>query len=85
MLAKNGRLICLEKRGFPRQYTRALFRFRAKPLNLVMHAQAALLCQVEEKRAKKERELSAKREEDEVERIRVVRALAEERAANRSR
>lgn len=50
-----------------------------------MRTQAALLRQVEEKRAKKERELAAKREEDEVERIRVIRALAEERAANRSR
>lgn len=51
----------------------------------VRHAQAALLLQVEEKRAKKERELAAKQEEDEVERIRVIRALAEERAANRCR
>eukprot|EP00903_Cladosiphon_okamuranus_P020577 g18888.t1 len=47
--------------------------------------EAALLRQVEEKRAEKERELAAKREEDEIERMRVVRELAEERVANRSR
>ena len=52
---------------------------------VVLHPQAALLRQVEEKRAKRERELAAKRQEDEVERSRVIRALAEERAANRSR
>lgn len=44
-----------------------------------------MLGQVEEKRRRKEREIAAKREEDEVERRRVIRVLAEERAANRSR
>eukprot|EP00752_Nemacystus_decipiens_P003826 g3520.t1 len=47
--------------------------------------EVSLLRQVEEKRERKERELAAKREEDEVERNRVIQALAEERAANRSR
>lgn len=44
-----------------------------------------MLSQVEEKRLRKEREDAAKREEDEVERRRVISVLAEERAANRSR
>ncbi|CAM9874809.1 unnamed protein product [Hapterophycus canaliculatus] len=45
----------------------------------------ALLRQVEEKRMRRELEAEAKRREDEEERARVVRVLAEERAANRSR
>lgn len=49
------------------------------------HVQAALLCQVEEKRAKRELERAAKQQEDEEERVRVLRVLAEERAANRNR
>lgn len=49
------------------------------------HVQAALLSQVEEKRAKRELERAAKQAEDEEERARVLRVLAEERAANRHR
>ncbi|CAN0353781.1 unnamed protein product, partial [Ectocarpus sp. 13 AM-2016] len=47
--------------------------------------EAALLSQVEEKRAKRELERAAKQAEDEEERARVLRVLAEERAANRHR
>ena len=47
--------------------------------------QAALLCQVEEKRRRREREVAAKREEDEADRARVLKALAEDRAAFRGR
>ncbi|CAM9982972.1 unnamed protein product [Pylaiella littoralis] len=47
--------------------------------------EVALLRQVEEKRAVKEREDAAKRAEDAQERIRVLRILAEERATNRRR
>lgn len=69
------------------RYFRAacLTYFRRGHSLCVLNAQAALLRQVEEKRAKKELELAAKRQEDKVERNRVIRALAEERAANRSR
>lgn len=47
--------------------------------------QAALICQVEEKRRRREREEKAKREEDEADRIGVLKALAEDRAAFRGR
>lgn len=54
-------------------------------LSIQKCAQAALLSQVQEKRAKKERDEAAKQAEDEKERMRVIGVLAEERVANRGR
>ncbi|CAM9251498.1 unnamed protein product, partial [Laminaria digitata] len=47
--------------------------------------EAALICQVEEKRRRREREVAAKRKEDEADRVGVLKALAEDRAAFRGR